>query len=71
MWEYGICMKFNFFKDVLVGKWIIIVDDFIVWGIISCKIVWVLWEVGVIEVYMWIFFLLVIYFCFYGIDIDS
>lgn len=64
-------MKFNFFKDVLEGKWVIIVDDFIVCGNISKKIVKVLRDNGVIEVYMRIFFLLVMYFCFYGIDIDN
>lgn len=45
------------------------VDDFIVCGIISCWIVMMLREVGVIEVYVKISLLLIVYLCFYGIDI--
>ncbi len=71
MREQGIKMKLNPLKDVLEGKKIIIVDDSIVRGTTSKKIVRALRDAGAIEVHMRISSPPVTHPCFYGIDTDS
>lgn len=71
MREHGIRMKLNPLKDVLAGKRIIIVDDSIVRGTTSRKIVRALREAGATEVHMRISSPPVTHPCFYGIDTDS
>ncbi|MBE9127456.1 MULTISPECIES: amidophosphoribosyltransferase [unclassified Coleofasciculus] len=71
MRESGIRMKLNPLKDVLTGKRIIIVDDSIVRGTTSRKIVKALRDAGAAEVHMRISSPPVTHPCFYGIDTDS
>ncbi|MDH6061196.1 amidophosphoribosyltransferase [Chrysosporum bergii ANA360D] len=71
MRESGIRMKLNPLKDVLAGKRVIIVDDSIVRGTTSRKLVKTLREAGVIEVHMRISSPPVTHPCFYGIDTDN
>ncbi len=71
MRESGIRMKLNPLKDVLVGKRVIIVDDSIVRGTTSRKIVKALRDAGATEVHMRISSPPVTHPCFYGIDTDS
>jgi len=71
MREAGIRMKLNPLKDVLEGKRVIIVDDSIVRGTTSRKIVKALRDAGATEVHMRISSPPVTHPCFYGIDTDS
>ncbi len=71
MRESGIRMKLNPLKDVLAGKRILIVDDSIVRGTTSRKIVRALRAAGATEVHMRISSPPVTHPCFYGIDTDS
>lgn len=71
MRESGIRMKLNPLRDVLAGKRILIVDDSIVRGTTSRKIVRALREAGAIEVHMRISSPPVTHPCFYGIDTDT
>jgi len=71
MREMGIRIKLNPLKDVLAGKRILIVDDSIVRGTTSRKIVQTLRDAGATEVHMRISSPPVTHPCFYGIDTDS
>ena len=71
MRESGIKMKLNTLKDVLEGKRVIIVDDSIVRGTTSKKIVKALRDAGATEVHMRISSPPVTHPCFYGIDTDN
>jgi amidophosphoribosyltransferase len=71
MRESGIRMKLNPLKDVLTGKRVVIVDDSIVRGTTSHKIVKALRDAGAIEVHMRVSSPPVTHPCFYGIDTDS
>ncbi len=71
MREAGIRMKLNPLKDVLKGKRVIIVDDSIVRGTTSSKIVKALRDSGATEVHMRISSPPVTHPCFYGIDTDN
>lgn len=71
MRESGIRMKLNPLKDVLVGKRILIVDDSLVRGTTSRKIVKALRDAGAVEVHMRISSPPVTHPCFYGIDTDT
>jgi len=71
MREHGIKMKLNPLKDVLEGKRILIIDDSIVRGTTSRKIVKALRDAGAKEVHMRISSPPVTHPCFYGIDTDS
>ncbi|MEO0456510.1 MAG: phosphoribosyltransferase family protein, partial [Cyanobacteria bacterium P01_A01_bin.114] len=71
MREAGIRMKLNPLRDVLVGKRVLIVDDSIVRGTTSRKIVKALRDAGAVEVHMRISSPPVTHPCFYGIDTDS
>ncbi|MDE5085884.1 MAG: amidophosphoribosyltransferase [Trichodesmium sp. St16_bin2-tuft] len=71
MRESGIRMKLNPLKDVLEGKRVIMVDDSIVRGNTSKKIVKALQDSGAKEVHMRISSPPVTHPCFYGIDTDN
>lgn len=71
MRESGIRMKLNTLKDVLSGKRVVIVDDSIVRGTTSRKIVRALRDAGATEVHMRISSPPVTHPCFYGIDTDN
>lgn len=71
MREVGIRMKLNPLKDVLEGKRVLIVDDSIVRGTTSHKIVKALREAGATEVHMRISSPPVTHPCFFGIDTDN
>lgn len=71
MREAGIRMKLNPLKDVLQGKRLIIIDDSIVRGTTSRKIVKALREAGATEVHMRISSPPVTHPCFYGLDTDT
>jgi amidophosphoribosyltransferase len=71
MREAGIRMKLNPLKDVLKGKRAIIVDDSIVRGTTSRKLVKALRDAGAVEVHMRISSPPVTHPCFYGIDTDN
>lgn len=71
MRESGIRMKLNPLKDVLNGKRIVIVDDSIVRGTTSRKIVKALRDAGAKEIHMKISSPPVTHPCFYGLDTDS
>lgn len=71
MREAGIRMKLNTLKDALQGKRIVIVDDSIVRGTTSKKIVKTLRDAGATEVHMRISSPPVTHPCFYGIDTDN
>lgn len=71
MRESGIKMKLNPLKDVLFGKKVVIVDDSIVRGTTSRKLVQILRDAGVVEVHMRISSPPVTHPCFYGIDTDT
>ncbi|XWK86941.1 MAG: amidophosphoribosyltransferase [Phormidium sp.] len=71
MRETGIRMKLNPLKDVLYGKRVVIVDDSIVRGTTSRKIVKALRDAGATEVHMRISSPPVTHPCFYGIDTDN
>ncbi|MFM7364113.1 MAG: amidophosphoribosyltransferase [Cuspidothrix sp.] len=71
MRETGIKMKLNPLKDVLFGKRVVIIDDSIVRGTTSRKLVKALREAGAAEVHMRISSPPVTHPCFYGIDTDT
>ncbi len=71
MRETGIRMKLNPMRDVLEGKRILIVDDSIVRGTTSRKLVKMLYDAGATEVHMRISSPPVTHPCFYGIDTDN
>lgn len=71
MREAGIKMKLNPLPDVLEGRRVVIVDDSIVRGTTSRKIVGALRDAGATEVHMRISSPPVTHPCFYGIDTDS
>ncbi|MCW6035214.1 amidophosphoribosyltransferase [Spirulina subsalsa FACHB-351] len=71
MRESGIRMKLNPLRDVLAGKRVILVDDSIVRGTTSKKIVKALRDAGATEVHMKISSPPVTHPCFYGLDTDT
>ncbi len=71
MRESGIRMKLNPLRDVLQGKRIIIIDDSLVRGTTSRKIVKALRDAGATKVHMRISSPPVTHPCFYGIDTDT
>ncbi len=71
MREAGIRMKLNPLKDVLKGKRVIVIDDSIVRGTTSRKLVRALRDAGATEIHMRISSPPVTHPCFYGIDTDT
>ena len=71
MRERGIRMKLTPLADVLKGKRVVVVDDSIVRGTTSKKIVQALRQAGAMEVHMRISSPPVTHPCFYGIDTDT
>jgi amidophosphoribosyltransferase len=71
MREAGIRMKLNPLKDVLKGKRVIVIDDSIVRGTTSRKLVKALRDAGAKEIHMRISSPPVTHPCFYGIDTDT
>lgn len=69
--ELGIRLKLNPLKDIIAGRKIVVVDDSIVRGNTSRKIVRLIKESGAKEIHMRISSPPVQWPCFYGIDIDS
>jgi len=66
--HFGVKIKLNSVRDVISGKRVIVVDDSIVRGTTSRKIVKMLREAGAKEVHMRISSPPTAYPCFYGID---
>jgi amidophosphoribosyltransferase len=71
MREAGIRVKLNPLPDVLSGKRVVVIDDSIVRGTTSRKLVQALREAGASEVHMRISSPPVTHPCFYGIDTDT
>jgi amidophosphoribosyltransferase len=69
--HFGVKVKLNAVKDVLEGKRVIVVDDSIVRGTTSRKIVKMIRHAGAKEIHMRISSPPVISPCFYGIDTPS
>lgn len=68
MRELGVRLKLNAVKEVVGGKRVIMVDDSIVRGTTSKKIVQMLREAGAVEVHMVVASPPTRYPCYYGID---
>ena len=71
MRDLGIRVKLNPLKDVLNGKRVIIIDDSIVRGTTSRKIIKAIRDAGATEVHMRVSSPAVTHPCFYGIDTDN
>jgi amidophosphoribosyltransferase len=71
MREAGIRVKLNPLPDVLAGKRVVVIDDSIVRGTTSRKLVQALRDAGATEVHMRISSPPVTHPCFYGIDTDN
>ncbi|MFM7635565.1 MAG: amidophosphoribosyltransferase [Cyanobacteriota bacterium] len=71
MREAGIRVKLNPLPDVLAGKRVVVIDDSIVRGTTSRKLVAAIRDAGATEVHMRISSPPVTHPCFYGIDTDS
>ncbi|PZV02333.1 MAG: amidophosphoribosyltransferase [Cyanobium sp.] len=71
MREAGIRVKLNPLPDVLEGKRVVVIDDSIVRGTTSRKLVQALRDAGATEVHMRISSPPVTHPCFYGIDTDN
>ena len=69
--EQGVNMKLSAVKGVVAGKKIVLVDDSIVRGTTSKRIVKLLKDAGAAEVHLRIASPALRYPCFYGIDIQS
>jgi|YNPNPStandDraft_1061719.scaffolds.fasta_scaffold19391_2 amidophosphoribosyltransferase len=71
MRDLGVRMKFSPLREALAGKSIVVVDDSIVRGTSTSKIVAMLFEAGAREVHLRISSPPIRFPCFYGIDMDS
>ncbi|WP_283679638.1 amidophosphoribosyltransferase [Lentilactobacillus sp. Marseille-Q4993] len=69
--EQGVNMKLSAVKGVVAGKRIVLVDDSIVRGTTSKRIVKLLKDAGALEVHLRIASPALRYPCFYGIDIQT
>jgi len=69
--EIGVKLKLNPLKDIIKGKKLVVVDDSIVRGNTSRKIVKMLYNAGAKEVHMRISSPPLLYPCYYGIDIAT
>lgn len=70
MRERVVKVKLNFIKELIKGKRVVVIDDFIVCGIIFKKLIDILFEVGVKEVYFRLVLLVVIEELYFGVNID-
>lgn len=66
--DFGVKIKYNTVKDVLKGKKVVVVDDSIVRGTTSRKLVKMIREAGAKEVHLAISSPPIISSCYYGID---
>lgn len=66
--DFGAKIKYNPVKDILAGKSVIVVDDSIVRGTTSRKLVKMIKDAGAEEVHMVISSPPIAFSCFYGID---
>jgi amidophosphoribosyltransferase len=69
--HFGVKIKLNPVKSIIKGKKVVVIDDSIVRGTTSRKIVKMLREAGATEVHLRISSPPTIYPCFYGIDTPS
>lgn len=69
--ELDLCLKLNPIEDVIKGQRVIVVDDSIVRGTTSKKIVRILKEAGASKVHLRIASAPITHPCFYGIDTDN
>ena len=69
--DFGAKIKYNVVKDVVKGKRVILVDDSIMRGTTSRKIIKMLKEAGAKEIHFFISAPPTISACYYGIDIPS
>ncbi len=66
--ERGVKLKFNVLRSVLEGRRVVVVDDTIVRGSTTRKLVAMLFEAGALEVHLRVSAPPVVSPCFYGID---
>jgi amidophosphoribosyltransferase len=66
--DLGVRLKLNPVKEAIAGKRIIVIDDSIVRGTTSCRIVKMLRDAGAAEVYFCLSSPPIIRSCYYGID---
>jgi len=66
--EFAVKLKLNAIREIVAGKRVVLIDDSIVRGTTSGKIVKLLREAGAKEVHMYITSPPIVYPCFYGID---
>ena len=66
--DRGIKLKFNALRSVLTGQRVVVVDDSIVRGSTTRKLVAMLFEAGAVEVHLRISSPPIVSPCFYGID---
>ncbi len=66
--DFGVRLKLNAVRDVLAGKRVVVVDDSIVRGTTSRKIIRMIWQAGAKEVHVRIGSPQIISPCFYGIN---
>ena len=69
--EKGVNIKLNPIKEIIKGKKIVLVDDSIVRGTTSRRIVDLLWAAGAKEIHMRISAPPFVSACYYGTDIDN
>ncbi len=69
--EVGVRLKLNPLKDVISGKRLVVVDDSIVRGNTSRKVVQMLYSAGAKEIHMRISSPPLLYPCYYGIDMAT
>ncbi|OQA23332.1 MAG: Amidophosphoribosyltransferase precursor [Actinobacteria bacterium ADurb.Bin346] len=67
----GVRLKLNPLKDVISGKRLVVVDDSIVRGNTSRKVVQMLYSAGAKEIHMRISSPPLLYPCYYGIDMAT
>jgi amidophosphoribosyltransferase len=69
--DFGVKLKFNIVREIVEGKRVIIVDDSLVRGTTSRKIVKMIRQAGAKEIHMRLSSPPVVYPCFYGMDFPT
>jgi amidophosphoribosyltransferase len=69
--DFGVKLKFNIVKDIVAGKRVVIVDDSLVRGTTSRKIVKMIRQAGAREIHMRLSSPPVTHPCFYGMDFPT